>query len=521
MISRGAIADYIERDLDSFLWMKKLLRSDIEAELRTLKVVPYFKTKPWLHQLVCFYIALCHPRFLFLLDMGLGKSKIIMDILTQVQREKKLKHAIITVPRVINIDSWQDDILLHSDLQPWHCDVEDTEEKWERLLKPQGDVTIIDYQGLHWALSEKVKGKKGKKLVPDEKRINQVKKLYNFIAADESHKLGNHESLWWMLMNRLMKDADYCYATTGTLFSKDVEAAWSQFYLVDRGETFGENLGLFRGAFFTEKSNPWKGLTYHFNKRMERDFYRTLQHRSLRYESAEVPEIDLPSRRVTVSRMEMSPEQHEHYLRAAEGLINANGNLRELEGQWIRMRQIVSGYLVWKDSHGDHIARFKQNPKLDDLERWLDEIGGAKAVVAYDYTETGRIISERLKSLHIDHEWFYGGTKDQSASRRRFIDDPKCRVFVMNSAAGGEGTNGLQKVSRYMYLYETPTSPTLREQLIKRIHRPGQKDRCFITDAVMRRSVDQGILDDIAEGTDLYQRVVNGKGTGKSVLFSG
>lgn len=522
LIARSAIRSYLERDFDSFTWMKKLLREDIMRELAHLKVKPRFQTEPWLHQLVCFYIAICQPRFLFLLDMGLGKTKILADIMTQLQRERKLEGALVTVRGLINVDSWVDDLAVHSQLEPWSCAVEDTEEKWERLAYPKGDVTLIDYQGLSLAVCKKgiVKSRTGKTksgLVRDDKKIKHLLKQYNFIGIDESHKLSNHDNLWYSVMDQICKRMEFCYATTGTIFGKDLEAIWAQFYLVDRGETFGENLGLFRAGFFTAKMNPWKGTVYTFDPKMDRKLHRMLQHRSLRYDEDEV--LDLPAHLPRTQSFDMGEEQREHYLRAVEGLINANGQLSELDANWVRMRQIVSGYLCWKDEYGDHILHFKHNPKLEGLERLIDGMGDSKIVICYTYTETGALISERLKHMGIDHEWYYGGTKDKSGSRRRFISDPKCRAFVMNSDAGGTGTDGLQKVARYMVMYETPPDPITRKQTIKRIDRPGKLGRSFHYDLVMRKSIDKGILDGIAENINVYDLVVNGKS--KRSLFLG
>jgi hypothetical protein len=113
--------------------------------------------------------------------------------------------------------------------------------------------------------------------------------------------------------------------------------------------------------------------------------------------------------------------------------------------------------------------------------------------------------------MGVGYEWLYGGTKDKVACRRKFIDDPSCRVLVMNSEAGGTGTDGLQSVARYLFFYETPASPITRQQTLKRIHRSGARMRCFIYDMVMQRSLDPGILADIAENRDTYESVVNGK----------
>jgi len=506
LISRRAVAEYLEREFNSYLWMKRLSAEKILGEINQLKVRPRFKTEPWLHQLVCFYIALFEPRFLFLLDMGTGKTKILLDVLTQLIREKRVERGLVTVPRLINIDSWVDDMKIHCNLEPNRIDCSEIEEKRERLLRPTGELTLIDNQGLYLALSKK---KKGGGLQRDERLVRQVQKLYGYIGLDEIHNQSNAQTLQYGILRKLTRRAEYVYGSTGTLFGSNVEAIHPQFYLVDQGETFGESLGIFRAALFTSKTDPWKGEVWTFNKRMDHQLHAMLQHKSIRYEESEVH--DLP-KRVSIRKVyDMGEEQREHYLRALEGLINANGKLSELDAQWIRMRQISSGYLAWKDDLGDHVLRFKHNPKLEGLVSIVEEIGRSKIVICYDYTETGRMIVERLTAEGHKVDWLWGGTKDRSALRQRFINDPKHRVLVMNSTAGGTGNDGLQKVAKYMSFYESPTSPITRKQTEKRIHRPGQDHRSFIIDQIMDQSLEAGILANIAEGIDCHERVVNGR----------
>lgn len=516
LISPRAVREYLARPLDSFLWVKKLTREQIERELRQLKVRPVFKTEPWLHQLVCFYIGLSQPEFLYLLDMGLGKTKILLDLLTQSLRERRVERGLITVPRIINTASWVDDVRVHSDLEPHPVMVENIEAKWEFLSRPRGDLTIIDYQSLVLAVTEK--RKKGKGLDWNERKLRKLQRLYQFIGIDESHKLKSHDNLWFAVMRQLTKHASHVYASTGTLFGRDPEDLWSQFYLVDRGETFGENLGLFRGSFFKTKTHPWKGVTYSFDHTMTWKLNRMLQHRSVRYDEDEVQ--DLPAKIVRQVYLDMPEDTREHYLRSVEGLVNAGGDPRKLDAPWIRMRQISSGYLKWTDDYGPHHVIFKQNPKLDLLERLLDEMGDNKIVVVYWFTDTGALLCEKLRELRIPHQWFYGGTKNKPEARRKFIEDPECRAFVMQAEAGGTGTDGLQKVARYLYFYESPSDPTTRKQTEKRLHRPGMLGRVFIYDAIYRRCVDKGILDSIAEGRDLYESVVNGRAKKSEFLTS-
>jgi len=518
-LARGAVREYLSRDLDDFRWMKALLREQILRELASFKVKPVFKTEPWLHQLVCFYIGLCQPKFLFLLDMGLGKSKIVADLITQRIREKKIDRACVMVPRLSNIDSWMDGLALHSDLEPCPVKVSDTEAKWEALAYPKGEVTLVDYQGFTLATSTRKYSSKTKyDLVRDDKKIKHLQRTYKFIDLDESHKLSNHNNLWFHLLDPFTKTADYCYANTGTLFGKDVEDLWAQFFLVDRGETFGPNLGLFRAGFFQAKMNPWKGTIYTFDKKADKLLNDMLQHRSIRYDETEVQ--DLPKLTQRRHAIRMGDEQRQHFLRALEGLINANGVIQNLDANWLRMRQISSGYLAWKDEHGDHLLPFKDNPKLDAVEQLVDEMGDSKIVIAYDYTETGRLIVERIKSMGLGYVWFYGGTKDKSAARQSFLHDTKCRVMVMNSEAGGTGNDGLQDCARYLVIYESPTPPDSRRQLIKRLHRSGQKRRTFVYDLEAVGSLDKGIIDNAEAGIDFHSQVINGRFKKKDLLLA-
>jgi hypothetical protein len=511
LINRQSVDDYLSRELNSYVWMKSLKREQIERELSYLKVRPLFKTRPWLHQLVCFYIGLYEPEFLYLLDMGLGKSKILSDLITHKIREKKIARALVGVPRVINMSSWRDALLEHSDLEPWLCNTESIEEKWERLADPSGQVTVVDYQGLCLAVSKKERGKKkANKLVPDERKIAMLQKLYPFIGIDESHKLKRSTSLWFSVVNHLTATANYVYAMTGTVFDRNPEEAWAQFQMVDNGKTFG-TLGMFRAAFYSATPDPFAGTAYTYIRRRSKYYHSFLQNKSIRYDSPEVAEIDVPMKVNIKVEVDFSEEQRQHYRRVLQDAINAkNGGERTITAPWLRMRQIVAGFFAWEDATGKHLIKFKENPKLDALEELLDGMGDSKVVICHYLIETGQLISDRLRELHIQHVWLYGGTKDHDSVRSTFMQDPDCRVFLMNTAAGGVGNDGLQKVARYMVFFETPTPPSDRKQTEMRIHRPGQLERVYIYDLVMRRSVDSKILASIEEGLDFYQQLVSG-----------
>lgn len=508
VMARGAVVDYVSRAFESHTWVKRLNFDQLLQELVEFTVLPKFKTQPWLHQLACFYLGCHYPGFLWILDPGLGKTKIALDLMTQFLREGRVRRPLVAVPRRINLDSWQTAAAEHSDLEPWCIDTQDIEQKFEWLANPRGDFTVVDYPSLHLACTRKQKSKQRNKLVVDPDKLDVLRRVYDMVNFDESHKLANPDSLWYAICADLASRAAVRYGYTGTLFARDMMGIPAQFNLLDNGATFGRNSGLFERAFFTTKAGMWAPeLT--FNRGMTRTLHRMIGHRSVTYWEHEVH--DLPTLVERVRRFDLPQEQHDHYLHALQGLINAGGKLQALEAQWFRMRQITAGYLQWKDEYGEHELVFDDNPKLDALEGLIvDDLANRKVVVSYEYTRTGQLILDRLRKAGVVCEWLYGGTKDTIATKRRFVEDDRVQVLVMNSEAGGTGVDGLQAVCHQLVFYETPSSPTTRKQVLKRIYRSGQQSRTFITDLAMHRTVDAGILDALAESMDLYKQVMSG-----------
>lgn len=503
-VSKRAVAEYLARDLRNFQWIKRERAEDLARAIADFDGLSRFKTAPWAHQLACHYIGLCYPRFLFLLDMGLGKSKILLDLLSHALRAGTAAHGLVVVPRLINVASWADAITEHSDLEPNLVDCEGIAEKRERVTRPTGDVTVIDYQGLALALTRKERGR----LVPDEGAIAMAGAAHGFLGVDESHKLATSSSVWYRVVDGLSERAGHVHATTGTLIGKNVQRAWPQFQVVDRGETLG-NEGMFTAAFFRAKPGDFRS-TLEFDRRRSRRLHLMLQNRSIRYDDDEVHDLPMLAHRRRV--VEMAEDQAQHYARAVDGVISGHGgDPARLGAPWLRMRHIAAGYLSWNDEYGDHLAPFARNPKLDALEGMLaDELVDSKVVVVYHYNPTGVMIVERLRAAGIECAWLRGGERGGSGERRRFLDPGGPRVLVMNDDFG-TGVDELQHVARYMVFYESPTPPDTRRQTEKRIHRPGQRSRCFVYDLVARGTVDSAILRGIAEGYDLHAAVIGGR----------
>jgi SNF2 family DNA or RNA helicase len=288
---------------------------------------------------------------------------------------------------------------------------------------------------------------------------------------------------------------------------------WAQFYLIDLGETLGRTISMFRDAFFNCKINYWGGYEYTLKNNMEDKLYERIKNKSIRYSEDEVN--DLPDKVYINKYVIMPDEAFGYYDKAREGMIEALKGKKDyhtLQNNFIKFRQITSGFMRFKEeeTNDKFDVEFKDNPKLDMLEELLLDVPSTSKVVIFnEFQKSGDMICARLKKLKIKHSRLYGGTKDKEKARDKFLNDKKCKVFVVNSQSGGVGLN--LQIANYCVSYESPVSPIVRKQAEKRCHRDGSERTVFFYDIVMRDSVDEKILEYLEEGKDLFEAIVEGK----------
>lgn len=322
------------------------------------------------------------------------------------------------------------------------------------------------------------------------------------------HNCKNKDSLTFELCDKICQRTKYRYGLTGTPLGKDSQDLWSQFYLIDRGETLGSGITLFRQAFFNAKPGHFGGMDYFLDKKKEPILSGFIKNKSIYYADHECG--DLPKQVFITKHVEYSPqgmkEIHELRKRAKDSAMN---NEVMKENLYNKGRQICSGFLYEKISQKEKIAlRFPSNPKLDELEELMNTLPiGQKIVIFYHFDESGKMIRERLKKLKIK---FNGGGDDTIKEYEAFKKDPKSRAFVIQIASGSTGLN-LQNAAYCLY-YEPIDNPITYQQSLKRIHRQGQvSSRVYYYFFVVKNSVEEKMYNSLKEGIDISRAILSGK----------
>ena len=500
MIFKGAVDKFLNRPLRNLGKAKEW--EDIDSMLSCLEPKPVFVTEPYHHQKICFYLLTKQPRMLELLDMGLGKSKIVLDAFRWHKAKGNARRLLVCVPNVVNLESWRNEIALHApDLKASYIEG-DKAARFKAFHSPS-DLCITTYQGLNYLVCQKARSK----LRIDNAMLFWARGSFDAVVWDETTAaLMSHKSLSYQVARQISDGWRFAVGMTGTPVGRDPMVLWSQFNVVDRGEALGRTLGMFRQAFFVSKSGYWGGMEYKFKQKQTKNLHRMMANSSIRYAAAEC--VDLPPK-VPVLRPVVMPDEAWAYYhavldRARERNLEQT-SIVDTENVFIRLRQITSGFV----SVGGKPSPLTANPKLDALMELIDELPETEKLVVFnEFLHSGDVIVDALKERGIGHARLCSKTTDKGGELRRFLNDPPCRVFVVNSQSGALGLN--LQTAHYVAVYESPVSPIVRQQLEARCLRQGQTETVFIYDLVCKNTIDQRILGFLAEGRDLFRALVEG-----------
>lgn len=511
MINPKAIESFLNRKTQSFDWAKALTTEQLDEALSELRPRPRFGVKLWAHQKSCFLILNELKRFMLLIDMGGGKSNIVLMLLQYRKQCGDRIKAIVFVPFITSVSTWIDETAKHTPELKCVPLLGTTKENLT-ALETEGDLFVICYQSAVAMLADKVPNKEGKKVwkVPAEK-VRKHFKSFNFLVCDEVHSCRSPSSLTFLMCRAISAECKWVVGLTGTPFGKRLEDLWSQFYLIDFGGTLGPTLTFYQEVFFTKKKNWFKQYEYKFKKRMLPKLKQMIKNCSIRYEIDELQ--DMPPLQY-ITKLLRPPDTSKGYCEdALKKLREAMKHHRyaEIKSNYLKLRQLSSGFMTLKGEDNERLQmEFDENPKLDALQELVEAIPwDCKAIIFHHFVYSNHLISNRLTEMKVKHARIWGGQKDPLGELKKFKDDPACRVLVINSKSGSSSLN-LQNAN-YIFFWEEPESPIDRTQAERRCWRPGQERRVLVYTLLTRDTVDVQQFQSNRAGRDLLKDLLDGR----------
>lgn len=484
-----------------------------------------FYTDPWTHQIASFIASISAEKFLLALDLGTGKTKVAIDVCRYAAMTFAPVNGIVVCLNSA-VEKWVEEIETHSneltgvavrgevirDGGWWDkkSKVIKTakENKLDALTCPNVNLRVVSFEGLRSLCTERIKPVNGKgfdQINPAVlRRILDMKP--NFFIIDESHKVKNKDALIFQIINTLSQKIRWRLLLTGTPFHKLLDI-WAQYYILDRGKTFGSSFYRFRRDHFENKKRFIKSRGIEISNWVvtpegKKYIMDTMYTSAIRYDESEVH--DMPGKVFEVRKYRLSSDQRADYLDIIQNFSQSRVRKKFGESASMTFRQICSGFILRTGK------KYKENPKLDLLKDLVEEIvDHDKVVIFHEFDMEYEIISKMLKKMKVNFTEINGRVKDKYKNNKKFLDDERCRVMVANVSSGSASID-LQS-ARYAIFFNNARSVIDRKQAIKRIHRGKIKRTRFYFDLVGEKTVEQSIYRKLKQGVNLFDEVMDRK----------
>ena len=466
-----------------------------------------FKTKPYEHQLTALTKSWNKKEYAYFMEMGTGKSKVLIDNISILYDKGGINSAIIIAPKGVYRNWSEKEIPAHmpdhieKQIAVWNpAPTKKQKHKLMKLFEVTDDLKILVIN------VEAFSTKKGVAFV--EKFILAHNVL---IAVDESTTIKNPKAQRTKNLLKLALNTKYRRILTGFPVTQSPLDLYSQSAFLST-DLIGFN------SFYSFQNRYAKVINRNMGARTFRQVvgYQNLEELTGRvadfsYRVLKKECLDLPDKVYQRREVELTAEQKKVYKQlkdyaiaelASHELVSVTSVLTQI----LRLHQVVCGFV--RQDQGEEVEI--PSNRLDELINILQEVQGKTIIWAnYQYD-----IKRILKKLHDitgveSVATYYGETPDEDRQEiiRRFQDpNSELKYLISNTQTGGYGIT-LTEASNVIY-YSNNYDLEKRLQSEDRAHRIGQTNKVTYIDLVAKDTVDEKIVKALRNKLDLAQEVL-------------
>jgi SNF2 family DNA or RNA helicase len=451
-----------------------------------------FKTKPFAHQLKALEMSWDKKVFAYFMEMGTGKSKVLIDNMSMLYDKGLINGALIIAPKGVYKNWFDSEIPTHmanhieKTMVLWESNGGKSKEKeLDTLFKSSFDFHILIMN------VEALSTKKGKQFA--EKFLNCHKTL---MAIDESTTIKNPGAIRTKTIIGLGKYVLYKRILTGSPVTKSPLDLYTQCWFLDPWLLDQQSYYSFRTRYALTRKINVSGrqveiVVGYRNLGELSEKLKPFSHRVLKDDC-----LDLPPKTYMKRTIQLSEEQSKVYKQMKEiALATLNGKLTTTHNvitQLMRLHQITCGHF----KSDDGTTQTLKSNRLDELMDVLSEMEG-KAVIWAHYRYDIEVIVEAIKKEYGDKSvvTYYGDTSTEDRQKAiKLIQDPNSsvRFIVGTPQTGGYGIT-LTGASTMIY-YSNGYDLEKRQQSEARIDRIGQTKNMTYIDIIAEGTVDEKIV---------------------------
>jgi len=468
-----------------------------------------FKTKPYEHQLKALEKSWAQDTYALFMEMGTGKSKVLVDNIAMLYDRGAIKGALVVAPKGVykNWDSIEFPVHM-----PEH--IEYTKVLWEPTLTKKKqhelDTLFADDDKLKILIMnvEAFSTSKGLDFARSFLNIFVGRAL---IGIDESTTIKNPTAKRTKNILTIGDLAKYRRILTGSPVTKSPLDLYSQCDFLDPNHLGHQSYYSFRARYANMVDRNFGGRRVQIVGSYRRlgelsDLLDSFSYRVLKEEC-----LDLPEKVFTKRFVELTKEQDKAYKQMKEMALAMldDGKLMSTVNvmtQLMRLHQITCGHFKADDGTITHL----KNNRIDTLMELLDETDG-KVIIWANYVEDIKNIVESLKKAYGEASTVeYHGSVDPRVRQENIalFQEKKgpTRYFVGNAQTGGYGIT-LTAANTVIY-YSNNYDLEKRLQSEDRAHRIGQTGSVTYVDLIAEKTIDERIVKSLRDKINIANEIM-------------
>ena len=458
-----------------------------------LPAIPLTKTTPWAHQLRAYHFAKELPAVMLALDMGVGKTKISIDLIIN----HGWRRVLILCPKSV-VAVWPLEFEKHGAVPVGTLALDEgsVSARANQLVtflnlqtaREQAAVAIANYDAV-WR-------------TPMDRTVLGIQ--WDAVICDESHRIKSPGGKAALFCSALGDRVPNRIALTGTPLPHSPLDAYAQYRFLDKG-IFGTSFVNFRARYAVMGGfNGKQVLSYQNQEDFHEKFY-SIAYRVKSEDVQSLPEAVDVVRPVVISayaRKVYDTLKKEFVVGVGEGTVTASNALTRL----LRLQQVGSGWAkqdrnVETGVEGD-LVQIDQ-AKQDVLADVLEDLNENEPVVVFCR------FHHDLEAVHTVASALGRRSLELSGRRNELQSwqSGAAPILAVQTQSGGVGINLVR--ARYCVFYSLGFSLGEYLQARKRTHRPGQDRSVTYVHLVATKTVDEDVYKALEARQDVVESILS------------
>ena len=466
-----------------------------------------FKTKPYAHQLTALEKSWDKTEYGYFMEMGTGKSKVLVDNMAMLYDKGRINGALIIAPKGVYRNWFSQEIPNHlpSHIQPkmvlWTATISKTkQQEYDSLFETGHDLHILLMN------VEALSTKKGLEFAAKFMRCHET-----MLAIDESTTIKNPTAKRTKSILLLGKQAKYRRILTGSPVTKSPLDLFTQCGFLNSFLLGFDSFYAFRNRYANMIDRNFGGRRVQLigsYKRLDElaEKLKVFSYRVLKEDC-----LDLPEKVYVRREVDLTDEQNKAYSTmksAALALLKGKmATAPHVLTQMMRLHQITCGHLKNDDGTVTDI----KNNRLTELLNLLEEVEGKVIIWANYIHDIEHIVKAISKKFGEDSIVQYYGAVPSEQRQENIVkfQDPnsKAKFFIGNPQTGGYGIT-LTCANTVVY-YSNGYDLEKRLQSEDRAHRIGQEKSVTYVDFIAPKTIDEKIVKALRSKMNIANQIMD------------